>query len=232
MYEEIDVITLYQLSPQPDLVMTHSSHLPAIHPGLLGLSPVQYFPTGQQVFSPLVMNDMFFTGFSDCAGEALRYLVDVEGLPPNDPMVLGLKQHLYEKQRLLELDLLLRNRLQLTSLDSVPDVHAEANLKHEHCETIGDSNEPNTDSETICKYKDSVADLTMKANASIAAPERSEMDHINENNSSEIDVPKKVADLVNELFSLLQEEENDMYLESDSEMDEGFDEIIEQEVVL
>ena len=182
---------------------------------------------------PPLVNDMFLTGFSDCAQEAIRYLVDVEGLSPHDPMVLGLQQHLYEQQRIFELNVLLRNSFHLNSYNSAPDVRSELNITQGNCEQLKhsklDMHDSIEDTETITNADE----WTMKENASSVDKERTNIEQFNptDSNTGETDVPKKVSDLVNELFSLLQEEENDMYLESDSDMDEGFDEIVEQEVV-
>ena len=46
----------------------------------------------------------FSQGFSDCAQEAIDYLLEVEKLDENDPVVVGLKQHLLEIQHRLGLD--------------------------------------------------------------------------------------------------------------------------------
>jgi hypothetical protein len=40
----------------------------------------------------------FSIGFGECAREAIRYLIEDEGLAPNDPIVVGLKQHLVLQQ--------------------------------------------------------------------------------------------------------------------------------------
>ena len=221
----------YQQTPQPD-----QSHFPIFNPGLIGVSPLQHVPTGQQVLPPLV-NDMFLIGFSDCAQEAIRYLVDVEGLSPHDPMVLGLQQHLYEQQRIFELNVLLRNSFQLNSYNSAPDVRSEVNITQGNCEQLKNSKLDRHDSiedkETIDIHETNADEWTMNENVSSVDKERTNIEQFNptDSNTSETDVPKKVADLVNELFSLLQEEENDMYQESDSDVDEGFDELVEQEVV-
>lgn len=47
---------------------------------------------------------MFGAGFTDCAQEAIEYLLQVEKLDENDPIVVGLKQHLVETQQRLGLD--------------------------------------------------------------------------------------------------------------------------------
>ena len=43
-------------------------------------------------------------GFRDCFEEAIRYLVDVEHLSEDDPLVIGLKQHLTDRQEHLDVD--------------------------------------------------------------------------------------------------------------------------------
>lgn len=47
---------------------------------------------------------LFLAGFRDCTKETLKYLIDVERLPENDPIIIGLKQHLFNQQRLLHTD--------------------------------------------------------------------------------------------------------------------------------
>ena len=213
-----------------------------INPGLIGLSPFHYIPTGPSVLPPLTAKDMFLTGFTDCAQEAIRYLVEVEGLPSHDPMVLGLKQHLYEQQRIYELNLLLRNSFQLNTYNSEHDLCSEVNkVKQNTCENVMNSglvsHESVEDSVNKSRHENPVDECNINNSASIHEQEqRNDSEQIKHMHidSSETDVPNKVAELVNELFSLLQEEENDMYLDSDSEVDEGFEELdlVDQEVAI
>ena len=42
-------------------------------------------------------------GFQECADEAIRYLIEEENFSPDDPIVVGLQEHLREKQHLLNL---------------------------------------------------------------------------------------------------------------------------------
>ncbi len=50
-------------------------------------------------------------GFRDCTEEAIRYLMEVEHLPEDDPLVLGLRQHLLAKQQQLDVERILHSSL-------------------------------------------------------------------------------------------------------------------------
>jgi len=41
---------------------------------------------------------LFCNGYNECAGEAIRYLIEEEGLTDDDPLVMSLKQHLLIQQ--------------------------------------------------------------------------------------------------------------------------------------
>ena len=47
-------------------------------------------------------------GFRDCSEEAIRYLMEVEHLPEDDPLVIGLKQHLLARQQQLNVERILQ----------------------------------------------------------------------------------------------------------------------------
>ena len=66
------------------------------HPAMLGLSPFE-------------QAEVVLTGYRDCAAEAIRYLVEVEHFSMDDPIVLGLRKHLYEQQRALNVHRILSN---------------------------------------------------------------------------------------------------------------------------
>ncbi|KAK3097737.1 hypothetical protein FSP39_012653 [Pinctada imbricata] len=59
------------------------------HPAMIGLSPLQ-------------QAEVVLSGYRDCAAEAIRYLTEVENIPADDPLVLGLQSHLHEKQKHLD----------------------------------------------------------------------------------------------------------------------------------
>lgn len=66
------------------------------HPAMLGLSPFE-------------QAEVVLTGYRDCAAEAIRYLVEVECFAMDDPLVIGLRKHLYEQQRALTIHRILSN---------------------------------------------------------------------------------------------------------------------------
>ena len=220
-----DTRGINEMHPQEDQMIHH--HLPAIHLGLHGLSPLHYVYPGQMQLAPFMINDMFLAGFSDCAEEAVRYLVEVEGLSQNHPMVVGLKQYLFDKQRILELNIMLQNNFQLTPSEPNQFRNSEPVTKgglHEHTVHSNISTEQvHSSFENSTKEQEPVSQLHKP-------------DSLGSNNCDPASIipegtEQLVSDLVDEIYSLLQEED-DMYLDSDSEVDEGFDELTEQEVSL
>lgn len=59
-------------------------------------------PTSESPVMAPTHNDVELAGYHACAREALLYLVNTEKLPPSDPMVSGLAEHLYKRQAHLE----------------------------------------------------------------------------------------------------------------------------------
>ena len=57
-------------------------------------------------------------GFRDCTEEAIRYLMEVEHLPEDDPLVMGLKQHLLARQQQLDVDRILHGHSGLPNTGS------------------------------------------------------------------------------------------------------------------
>jgi len=49
------------------------------------------------------MDDITLAGFRDCSEEAIRYLLEVEGLSENDPVIVGLREHLHRQRQQLEI---------------------------------------------------------------------------------------------------------------------------------
>ncbi|XP_048770780.1 uncharacterized protein LOC125676946 isoform X3 [Ostrea edulis] len=80
------------------------------HPAMIGLSPIE-------------QAEVILTGYRDCAAEAIRYLVEEERFAVDDPIVLGLRKHLYEQQRALNIHRILSNlENNPVYLDSVQNV--------------------------------------------------------------------------------------------------------------
>lgn len=74
-----------------------SSMIPEALPLNAGEAPIS--PHAHMEQAGLVL-----AGFRDCSEEAIRYLVDVEHLSEDDPLILGLKQHLWERQQHLDIE--------------------------------------------------------------------------------------------------------------------------------
>ncbi|XP_041354866.1 uncharacterized protein LOC121372543 isoform X2 [Gigantopelta aegis] len=52
---------------------------------------------------PLDPASALMTGYNDCGEEAIRYLMEVENLPADHPLVVGLRSHLIEQRKALDL---------------------------------------------------------------------------------------------------------------------------------
>ena len=194
----------------------HFQHLPAIHPGLIRYPPVPaVHPVPNNDLPGFPVSEAYVTGFSECAEETIRYLREVEGLPHDDPFIVGLQQHLLEKQRFLQLSLFLQNNLLL-----------RAHVPNDDC--VSSATKVNSDTSTIQADADRdnsthVYTCNTECNTDWHMP-----DHDNTINCVAEDSEQLVSNLVEELYSLLQGEDIDF--DSDDEIDEGFDEMKEQEV--
>ncbi|XP_071801047.1 uncharacterized protein [Asterias amurensis] len=62
------------------------------------------------LFNPPAPVDAMFDGFQDCMEETIRYLVQVEGFPPNHDIIIRLRAHLIQSQSKLDLNNQLRAR--------------------------------------------------------------------------------------------------------------------------
>ena len=195
--------------------VTHFHHLPAIHPGLIRFPPVPVVhPIPNNHLLGFPVSEAYVTGFSECAEETIRYLREVEGLSQDDPFILGLQQHLLEKQRFLQLSLFLQNNLLL-----------RAHVPNDSCE----SSAHNVSADTSTMHVDRDSENSTHINTyNMGNTEWHVPDHENTINGVTEDSEQLVSNLVEELYSLLQGEDIDF--DSDDEIDEGFDEIKEQEV--
>jgi hypothetical protein len=53
-------------------------------------------------------SDVELAGYRACAREAVLYLLNTENLPANDPLVIGLAEHLHKRQAHVEYQRLLK----------------------------------------------------------------------------------------------------------------------------
>ena len=193
----------------------HFQHLPAIHPGLIRFPQVPVVHPVSNNLPPFPVSEAYVTGFSECAEETIRYLREVEGLSQDDPFVVGLQQHLLEKQRFLQLSLFLQNNLLL-----------RAHVPNDDCGSS--ATKVSADTSTMHVDRDSENSTHINTCNMVCNTEWHVPDHENTINGVTEDSEQLVSNLVEELYSLLQGEDIDF--DSDDEIDEGFDEIKEQEV--
>ncbi len=62
-----------------------------------------------QVVPPVDQESIVLAGYKDCTDEAIRYLLEVEKMPEDDPLVLGLRQHLLARQQQLDVERILNS---------------------------------------------------------------------------------------------------------------------------
>ncbi|KAL3882717.1 hypothetical protein ACJMK2_029029 [Sinanodonta woodiana] len=104
--------------PYTEIIAMPPTNTTGIHPGLIGLPPLDQ--TG-----------LVLAGYSDCAEEAIRYLVEVEHFAYDDPLVQGLKSHLEEQKRLLDIPSLVRDSINIShQIDT--DYHDQVNWNGHH----------------------------------------------------------------------------------------------------
>lgn len=70
------------------------------------------------MLASLLPCNMFFTGYLDCAQEALRYLLEVERLPLEHPLVHGLQCQLYDTYCLLQLQYQFDNHFHASAINA------------------------------------------------------------------------------------------------------------------
>lgn len=195
-----------------------------------------------QTFGPVTQCNPFFTGYIDCAQEALWYLTQVEKLPFDHPMVMGLQMHLWEQYKMLQIQQMLRNNLSMCGKNEPVIGEAHANIKQINvavkdnkeltsaielkCEDISGKSAIRTD---VVKAKDKELPQTELRDDKHA-------DNADQNDSELSPEAQKVAEaLAEEIFSILNAENDlDDYNYSDEDggdesesIDEGFEEMEE-----
>lgn len=160
--------------------------------------------------SPLINEDPFIQGYIDCAEEAIRYLIEVEGLHHDHPMIIGLRQYLQEQQRIAYIQFVMRTTLQLQGgfhtpkNSSVAAVEEPVERQEDHNEHAFSHN-PSENNRGDIVAEDLNGGMSQSDKESLA------------------------AHLAEEIFSLLQndtEYSDDEYVDEseDDFIDEGFDE--------
>ena len=83
------------------------------------------------VLLPSSHEGVVLAGFQDCSHEAIRYLIDVEKIAQDDPLIVGLQQHLRQHQQQMDLAQTFSECLQSMDSEDMSDSHSErTDLKH------------------------------------------------------------------------------------------------------
>lgn len=76
---------------------------------------------------------MFCSGFNACSQEAVRYLIEEEGLSPTDPFVVALHQHLLLQETYYLLQCIATANSHHSHLPSYEEVERERNSDSDYC---------------------------------------------------------------------------------------------------
>lgn len=168
------------------------------------------------LLSSLVPCNMFFAGYLDCAQEALRYLLEIEKLPSDHPLVVGIQRKLYDCYSLLQMQYLFGNYLNVDP-SGVHNVGSEA-------DGVVDSFEGSRECSDGCQD-------CQNGNSEIKC---STIDTPSMNSGLNTDVDlnanghKIAVALAEELYALMNPEESDSDVEElEGDVDEGFEEVTE-----
>ncbi|KAH3727332.1 hypothetical protein DPMN_053264 [Dreissena polymorpha] len=176
--------------------------------------------------------NMFFTGYLDCAHEALRYLIEIEKLPTSHPLVLGIQCQLYEHYRLLQLQYMFENLYPAGQMVHIPNAFpndvASGSLC-EQCDTIAE--DETIGLSTIGTH--SINNGCLNSVDCALAPEHSFTQNstgdILKNSGLPIESQKLAESLADEIYSLLHstdDSDDDEFTDEES-IDEGFEEMTE-----
>ena len=202
------------------------------------------------MMSSLSPCNTFFSGYLDCALESLRYLLEVERLPTDHPLVLGLQCQLYDTYRILhmqyEFDTHFKVGANATDVDESvkenyeisvnsniahpQDKHCGRDLNDEICKDVkaitGDINEHNEARANLSKYALQGAD-TETNKLDTGDPEIVEKLQAS---GLSIDAQKTALALAEQIYSLLNGDEDESDIDDtddDESTDEGFEEMTE-----
>ncbi|XP_022094829.1 hairy/enhancer-of-split related with YRPW motif protein 1-like isoform X2 [Acanthaster planci] len=81
---------------------------------------------------PLAPVDAMMDGYQDCMEETIRYLVQVEGFPPNHDIIIRLRAHLIQSQSKLDLNNQLRTSQARLTLDQYYDLQQQQQQQRQH----------------------------------------------------------------------------------------------------
>lgn len=193
---------------QPSLapeIMEYSALQPVVHPALIGMSSIE-----QQA--------SLNAGFRDCANEAIRYLIEEEDFSADDPLVVGLKEHLKEQQRLYSLQQMFRQYNYM---------YGACDSEHLDDSGISISSHTDHDSGTSSDTRDVVTDINVcitdnSLETDLKEESETKSDsHAHHEHSNVLDI-NVIASLAHEILSLLEDGV------SLSDMDDDEDYAVEQ----
>lgn len=137
----------------------------------------------------------FLLGYRDCAEEALRFLMEVEHLSNDHPLVIGLKYHLQEQQRCLSFGHVYYDGGQEIITDF------ETNLNDSGISIQGDPNTPMSTESIINPEPPNGISLTHSSGDTISTNQLLELASLQNNPA--------VSSLAEEILSLLEESDDD-----------------------
>ena len=183
---------------------TYQPMYPVPHPATIGL------PAGEA--------HMVLAGYQDCTAEAIRFLVEVEHISPDDPIVVGLKHHLYQCQRQLDYNQLLRycdNDARVECGISLND-SGISELSIEHDEFDDQSSNPMNTSLEECEHSEQNID-----NNHTLLNEQMTFESLQNSNPA-------ISALAEELLFLLEEDMNAIDDDEDDDDDDYNVDVLEQ----
>lgn len=221
-------------SPKMEISTEHTEFSvvePAMHtPQHVALVP-QQSPLSEQC-------NLFLTGYVDCMQEAYWFLTQVEKLPLDHPMVVGLKMKLYEQYEMLRLQYMLRNTLLMYNEVELNQNKTGIRSKDSDITKNVIGNDVNENVEKSAIWTETGSRTNSFSASTDCVPHAVEVPIVVQENSSNDSDDSELSPeahgvalaLADEIFSLLQGQGQDDFDESDDEeesIDEGFEELIE-----
>ncbi|KAK6170495.1 hypothetical protein SNE40_018876 [Patella caerulea] len=155
-------------------------------------------------------------GFQDCAEEAIRYLIEVEKLAADDPMVVGLREHLYEKQK---------------SMLAYPVVHLQPpsiSPQPMYMDSLGQFEDYSLRSDNVADDSSFDSSTDVSDITSLQTHEEQATDFYNVMNlCASRDNESAIRSLAEELISLMEEEEDIFTDDEDIDFDENIEDVYE-----
>lgn len=172
---------------------------------------------------------MFFTGYLDCSLEALKYLLEVEGLPMDHPLVYGLQCQLYDTYRLLQLQHQFDTHFQVNTANEnkCENIKASDDCLGEHTKQADDP----TDQTAMLNYNVTESGLKSKESGEAVHIDAADSEISEKLQASGLsaEAQEVAVALAEQIYLMLNgddaEEESDIESVDEESIDEGFEEI-------